>query len=87
MLLSVGVTVSHPTLPQARGFRLLTNLYMEKQVCQQSDTCIFDKQVFFIVLYFIALSYMQYRLRHPSFTAPRGPPSPKVREKAKGWSL
>ena len=25
---------------------------------------------------------MQYRLRHPSFTAPRGPPSPKIREKA-----
>jgi len=43
---------------------------------------VFDKQVFFIILYFVALSYMQYRLRHPSFTAPRGPPSPKVREKA-----
>ena len=32
---------------------------------------------------FYAFPDVQYRLRHPSSTALRGPPSPKIREKAK----
>ena len=46
-----------------------------KQVRTKHSWCSLSKQV--------RLSFVQYRLRHPSFTAPRGPPSPKIREKAK----